>query len=113
MVTVFGGALAQIHHTDILNTCMCRKPFPLMGQRVARILMEHSKTTVGFALLPQIPFDFCEALGRPGGREGRREDRTFLAWLLLLFPATHTTLFSCDMHPLPNPLFGSLRMQHP
>lgn len=76
MVTVFGEALAQIHHTDILNTCVCGEHFPLMGQCVARIQIEHRETTAGLALLPsllpQTPVSFL--LGWGGVRregEGR------------------------------------------
>lgn len=90
MVTVFGEALAQLYHTDILNTCVCGKRFPLMGQCVARIQIEHSKTTADSPLPSHLSspislFVFCWA-----GGVGEREDRTFL-FSLLLFLVTHNT----------------------
>lgn len=63
MVTVLGEALAQIHHTDILHTCV-REAIPPMGQCVASILIEHSKTIADFILLPQIPVSFSVRLWR-------------------------------------------------
>lgn len=44
--------------------------------------------------------------------EGRRKIGLFLPLSFYYF-RRHTTLFSCDMHSFSNPLFGSLRMQHP
>lgn len=82
-----------------------------MGQCVARIQIEHSKTTADFPLPPLLSspkslFLFCRAGGWGRGKIGPFLSLSYYFW-------RHTTLFSCDMHPFSNPLFGSLRMQHP
>lgn len=79
-----------------------------MGQCVAGILIEHSKTTADFAILP---------LPSPCSRSVRLQGKRELIGPFLPLPFYYfqrsTTLFSCDTHPFSNPLFESLRMQHP
>lgn len=108
---VWRGPRSAPSHWYPEHVCVCGKRFPLMGQCVARIQIEHSKTTADFPLLPLLSsskslFVFCWAGGWGRGKIGPFLPLSYYFW-------RHTTLFSCDMRPLSNPLFGSLRMQHP
>lgn len=86
--------LAQIHHTDILNTCVCGKHFPLMGQCVARILIEHSKALRSPpSLLLQIPISFLR--GWWGWRGEGRQDFSCLSPSIISGATQHFSAVIC------------------